>query len=63
MKYVDYDDLVEGLSDLPITWYPALIKKMVEVAYEKKVFLKGGASLFIAHSVEVLDLSEGSLEY
>lgn len=52
MEYEDYKDLEDGLSNLPVTWYPALIQKMVKVAYDKRVFKKGGASIFIARSVE-----------
>lgn len=47
MKYKDYDDLRDSLQKLPMTWYPALIKTMIEAAYHKKVFIKGGASNFV----------------
>ncbi len=43
-----YTELREGLAKLPATWYPDLIRAMVEAAIEKKVFLPGGASVFIS---------------
>lgn len=52
MKYEDYQDLVKGLKDLPITWYPALIMTMVRAGYKKKVFLPSGASLLIRKQEE-----------
>lgn len=47
MKYDGYADLRDGLMDLPMTWYPALIITMIKSAYIKKVFKKGGASEFV----------------
>jgi hypothetical protein len=44
MKYDDYNDLKNGLKNLPMTWYPALILEMVKAAYKKNVYLPGGAS-------------------
>jgi hypothetical protein len=34
----DYNELVEFLRTLPMTWYPALLMEMVRAAYKKKVF-------------------------
>lgn len=62
MEYEDYKDLEDGLSNLPTTWYPALIQKMVKVAYDKRVFKKGGASIFIAKSVEDIVLTTGAAD-
>ena len=42
-----FSDLRDLLMDIPMTWYPALIKTMIKQAYLKKVFVKGGASQFI----------------
>jgi hypothetical protein len=47
MKYNGYEDLCNGLKDLPQTWYPALLITMVEAAYSKRVFVPGGASSLI----------------
>lgn len=47
-----YERLEELLKCLPMSWYPALLKTMVQAAYDKKVFLPGRASQFIAKTVE-----------
>ena len=44
---VDYETLRSELQDLPMTWYPDLIRAMVQAAYAKKVFKVGGASYFV----------------
>ena len=44
---MNYDDWEKEIETLPTTWYPALIIKMVEEAYRKKVFVTGGASTLI----------------
>jgi hypothetical protein len=44
---MSYSDLETRLRDLPMTWYPALIKTMVEAAISKGVFLPGGATEFV----------------
>ena len=49
MKFDDYEDVRDGLSGLPITWYPDLICKMVEYAYKRRVFVKGGASILVSN--------------
>lgn len=43
-KFESYEELEKYLRELPATWYPALIIEMVMSAYEKKVFVTGGAS-------------------
>lgn len=43
----EYEDLVSFLADLPETWYPDLLIRVVEAAYKKEVFLLGGASRLI----------------
>jgi hypothetical protein len=43
----NYEELREGLVELPMTWYPNLIEAMVMAAYEKEVFKAGKASEFI----------------
>ena len=35
------------LKNLPMTYYPDLIRVMVEAAYTKNVFVKNGASTLI----------------
>ena len=42
-----YDEMHRNLLDLPITWYPAIIETAIKEAYKKKVFLPGGASVFV----------------
>lgn len=59
MKYNDYHDLKEGLKDLPATWYPALIIEMATIAYERKVFVPGGASKLIKELEEKHDWKYG----
>ena len=44
MNYDDYNDLKKGLKNLPMTWYPSLIREMIKAAYRKGVYLPGGAS-------------------
>ena len=46
-KFESYTDLDIYLKNLPMTWYPALIVGMVQTAYEKKVFVPGGASRLV----------------
>lgn len=43
----NYESLRQELSELPMTWYPDLIRAMIEAAIKKKVFLKGGATRFV----------------
>lgn len=52
MKYKDYEDLVKGLKNLPVTLYPALITEMVKTAYKKKVFMHNMASVFVKKQCE-----------
>lgn len=40
LEEIDYEDLRAYLSDLPMTWYPDLIRAMVEAAYKKEVFVR-----------------------
>lgn len=47
----DYESLRREVCDQPTTWYSDLIRAMVEAAYEKQVFIPGGASRLI-ESVE-----------
>ena len=50
----DYDEIKKALGELPQTWYPALIQIMVLAAYEKNVFVRGGASAYIQKIEETL---------
>jgi hypothetical protein len=45
----NYEELREQLGKLPNTWYPDLIRAMIEAAYRKKVFQIHGASTMIQH--------------
>lgn len=42
-----YEEAVQTIHNFPITWYPALILEMLEAAWKKKVFRKGGASSMV----------------
>lgn len=54
-KDCEYQALANFLSDLPMTWYPALILTMVEAAYRKNVFKKNGCSKTIKDLEDKLD--------
>jgi hypothetical protein len=47
VNQLSYEQLRAYLRDLPMTWYPDLLRSMVEAAYEKKVFKPGQAGKFI----------------
>lgn len=50
MKFKNYLDLRSGLEALPKTWYPDLIRAMIETAYRNNIFIvPGGASKFVAN--------------
>jgi len=42
-----YKELEDSLLDLPVTWYPALIKIMVRESTEKKCWVRHGCSNFV----------------
>lgn len=42
-----YTKLREHLTNLPMTWYPDLIRAVVLAAYDKGVFVPGGASEYV----------------
>lgn len=46
-KTEEYEKLRAMLEDLPMTWYPDLLRAMTEAAYKKNVFVPGGASNFV----------------
>lgn len=43
----NYEQLRYELKKLPMTWYPDLIRALVEAAYEKNVFVPNHASVFV----------------
>lgn len=45
--FKDYEELDAYLKEMPMTWYPALIKTMIEAAHAKKVFRVGRAHHFV----------------
>jgi hypothetical protein len=47
LEECEYEELRTALGDLPATWYPDLIRAMVEAAYKKQVFKPAGASYFV----------------
>ena len=44
---LSYEELRAKLEDLPMTWYPDLIRAMVLAGYRKRVWQPFGASRFI----------------
>jgi hypothetical protein len=50
--YDSFEELNACLKNLPVTWYPVLIKTMVNTAYEKNVFKPNMASVFIKQNCE-----------
>lgn len=38
MTYDGYEDLRDGLKNLPITWYPAVLILILETVIDKKIF-------------------------
>lgn len=46
-----YDKALRAISELPMTWIPALLLHMVRTAYEKRVFLKGKATTFVRDNI------------
>jgi hypothetical protein len=44
----DYESLRKEVCDQPTTWYPDLIRAMIEAAYDKNVFVEGGVSVLVA---------------
>lgn len=47
LREISYETLQNELERLPLTWYPGLILHLVELSYNKKIFLPGGASRII----------------
>lgn len=43
-----YEKLVSSFMNLPSTWYPALIKTLVEESYRVETWKPGGCSIFIS---------------
>ncbi len=48
---LDWEQTEKVIKELPPTWIPALLLLMVRTAYEKKVFIKGRATLFIRDNI------------
>lgn len=49
MKDLSYEQITQLIRDLPRTWYPALILEMINAAYAKKVFVRGGAEVLVSN--------------
>jgi len=45
----NYEELREGLRYLPLTWYPDLIRVLVETSVEKDVFRPGEIAGYVQH--------------
>ena len=50
-----FDEMHRNLLDLPATWYPGIIETAIKEAYKKKVFLPGGATVFVQGVEEKLE--------
>ncbi len=59
IQEMDYETLRKELEQLPQTWYPDLIRAMVEASYRRQVWKPGGCSRFIQ---QVEKMQEGSME-
>jgi hypothetical protein len=44
---INYEELRAGLMNLPDTWYPDLIRALVEASYKKGVWKPNGCSTFV----------------
>ncbi len=49
LPYESFEDLIKRLRDLPDTWYPAVLKEIVQESYSRPVWRPGGATRFIQH--------------
>jgi hypothetical protein len=45
---LDYDEIAASLRGLPATWYPGLLRALVEASYAASTWQPGGASEFVA---------------
>lgn len=45
---LDYDEIAASLRGLPATWYPALLRALIEASYAAATWQPGGASEFVA---------------
>lgn len=48
---LDYEKLTKELENLPLTWYPAIFIKVLELVIEKKVFNGRWGLLNVIHKV------------
>lgn len=55
-KTTDYEYICNLLENVPITYYPALLIKLVEISYKRGVWQKGGASRTIKKVEEKIQL-------
>lgn len=46
----NYEELRDNLRNLPVTWYPDLLRNLVLAAYAKDVFKPNGASTLIKNT-------------
>ncbi len=46
-KIYSYNEIVDILKNIPITFYPALLLELIEVSYKRKVWIDGGASKLV----------------
>lgn len=47
LKDLSYAEIKALISDLPLTWYPDLLKTLVETSIAKGCWLPGGATAFV----------------
>lgn len=54
----EYEKLRSELQNLPLTWYPDLIRVIIQAAVKKGVFKVGGASRFLRECENTAQWSE-----
>jgi hypothetical protein len=47
LENCEYESLRKEVCDQPTTWYPDLIRAMIEAALAKNVFVEGGVSVLV----------------
>jgi hypothetical protein len=54
---LDYEDLTRELENIPVTWYPAIIKMVILESFKKKVWLGTTGFLHFVHKIMKEELS------
>ena len=56
-RHSNYEEVKAELEHLPLTWYPALLKAMVEACLAKNIFKKGRINVFVKAVEDKCDLN------